>query len=114
MSNLFNLFLAVLAVMALGAPTCEAARRPAASAWNPPPRRVFGIRRRASPPNKPSFVVEPEAASDDAFMNDCPPEMEPLPTKARVLPSSARAAAVACVSAAAIGGARHAIEAITD
>lgn len=30
----------------------------------------------------------------------------------RLLPSSARAAAVACVSAAAIGGARHAIEMI--
>ena len=88
-----------------------AADAPATPAWNAPPEpRKFGIVRRKSS-RKPSFVVEQNAFPEnvlDAVRGESSPAEEAR--TAGVVPASARAAAVACVSAAAIGGARHALE----
>jgi len=82
-------------------------------AWNLPSGRQFGTKRSAEPPSRPTLIVEQEEINTDDVVGiiDRPSAAEALPREsARVLPSSARAAAVACVSAAAIGGARYAIE----
>eukprot|EP00579_Thalassiosira_antarctica_P005437 CAMPEP_0201884116 /NCGR_PEP_ID=MMETSP0902-20130614/16533_1 /ASSEMBLY_ACC=CAM_ASM_000551 /TAXON_ID=420261 /ORGANISM="Thalassiosira antarctica, Strain CCMP982" /LENGTH=123 /DNA_ID=CAMNT_0048413017 /DNA_START=217 /DNA_END=588 /DNA_ORIENTATION=- len=120
--NLSSFILAVLVMAALVASTdadAVAARR-ATSAWNTPSRRRFGMTRRTMKTrSNPSFIVEQEttaAGEMHAIVQDessSLAESLPLPRNPpRVLPSSARAAAVACVSAAAIGGARHVIELI--
>ncbi|KAL3822502.1 hypothetical protein ACHAXA_002520 [Cyclostephanos tholiformis] len=105
-------------------------------AWNDNPHRRFGMMRRATANNegrtrRQSFVVSeqyspPSAEVTDAFIQDesqsqpsSPPSsaaaVEPMMEAyhpGRILADGARAAAVAFVSAAAIGGARHAIEMI--
>ena len=118
MKNLSSFILAVLGMAALVATADAVAARRATSAWNTPSRRKFGMTRRTMKTrSNPSFIVEQKTAAADelhAIVQDEPSSLaESLPRNPpRVLPSSARAAAVACVSAAAIGGARHAIEMI--
>ena len=101
-------FLLVLAMAAFAVASTDAAfigRR----ATSPARTRKFGIRRRSR--SKPAFVVGTGAATADDMLHlvqdGSPSDALENPRKA-----SARAAIVAAVSAAAIGGARHAIEMI--
>jgi hypothetical protein len=89
------------------------------SAWHAPPKSAFGIRKnvnRTSSPESLSAVtvtMEQQAAPSDnlldAILQEEKSELESYRNQ-RIIPASARAAAVAFVSATAIGTARHALE----
>jgi hypothetical protein len=121
--------LAVVAAVTVFAQTSEAGgSRRKASAWNAnSPRRRFGPSRtdddRRS--RRPSFVVvaEQQSSPTSEVMDIIHPDESPSSSSPaesvvdsyrtrRIVAEGARAAAVAFVSAAAIGGARHAIEMI--
>eukprot|EP00585_Thalassiosira_rotula_P008689 CAMPEP_0196135132 /NCGR_PEP_ID=MMETSP0910-20130528/3872_1 /TAXON_ID=49265 /ORGANISM="Thalassiosira rotula, Strain GSO102" /LENGTH=117 /DNA_ID=CAMNT_0041395227 /DNA_START=221 /DNA_END=574 /DNA_ORIENTATION=+ len=113
MNNVSSFALVILTMAVLVVSASASFNRRATPAWNLPSGREFGTKRSAESPSRPSLIVEQEEINTDDVlaMMDGPSAAEAPPRKsARVLPSSARAAAVACVSAAAIGGARHAIE----
>ena len=91
-----------------------------ASAWNAPPRKTFGMRRkninkRNAPKKSLSSVsvtlehqeVAPSENLLDAIQDD---SSDGNHQNQRIIPASARAAVVAFASAAAIGTTRHAIE----
>jgi hypothetical protein len=114
-------------------PTATADRRNT-SAWNSPSRGRFGIRRtnnnNISQPGSASYIVEQALAASSSsscadgranvdmdlilqLQNDdsSPIKQTMHSSDSRcIVTEGVRAAAVACVSAAAIGGARHAIE----
>ncbi|KAL3779375.1 hypothetical protein ACHAW5_005982 [Stephanodiscus triporus] len=116
--------LAIVAAVAAFARTAEAGGRRNASAWNANSHRRFGARRTNG---RPSFAVVADQSSPSAEVMDIlvqdespssssssPPAESPMDSyhPRRIVADGARAAAVAFVSAAAIGGARHAIEMI--
>lgn len=91
------------------------------SAWNAPPQKAFGTRknvnkRRRSPQSVSSVALNMEqsaAPSDnllDVIHQDDENSKLGSPHNRRIVPASARAAAVAFVYAAAIGTTRHALE----
>ncbi len=94
-----------------------------ASAWNAPPRKTFGMRRkninrRSAAPKKSlssvSVTLEHQEAAPsenllDAIQDD---SSDCSYQNQRIIPASARAAVVAFASAAAIGTTRHALEMI--
>lgn len=105
-------------------PTATAGRRNT-SAWNAPSRGRFGIRRtnsnNISKAGSTSFIVEQSlpsslcadglddmdmALQDESLIEESMRNNDPR----WIITEGVRAAAVACVSAAAIGGARHALE----
>lgn len=109
-------------------PIATASRRNT-SAWNAPSRGRFGIRRtnsnNISKAGSTSFIVEPLSSSPSSLCADGLDDMdmalqlqdESLIEESMrnndprwIITEGVRAAAVACVSAAAIGGARHALE----
>ena len=101
-----TLILAVLAITIALASTAEASTR----------RPTFGVRRNTKI-QQPAFVnVEQSSASvaaDDVLLQDALLESSSsTQSPPRVIAESARAAAIACISAAAISGARCAIEVI--
>jgi len=102
-----TLILAVLAITTVLASTAEASTR----------RQTFGVRRNTKI-QQPAFVnVEQSSASvaaDDALLvqDTLLESSSSTPSPPRVIAESARAAAIACISAAAISGARCAIEVI--
>ena len=101
-----TLILAVLAITTVLASTTEASTR----------RPTFGVRRNTKI-QQPAFVnVEQSSASvaaDDVLVQDILLESSSsTQSPPRVIAESARAAAIACISAAAISGARCAIEVI--
>jgi hypothetical protein len=115
--------LVIVAAVAAFARTSEAGGRRNASAWNANSHRRFGVRRTNG---RPSFAVVADQSSPSAEVMDIivqdespsssssPPAESPMDSyhPRRIVADGARAAAVAFVSAAAIGGARHAIEMI--
>ncbi len=93
-----------------------------ASAWNAPPRKTFGMRRkntnrRSAQKKSLSTVsvtlehqeVAPSENLLDAIQDDSP---DGSYQNQRIIPASARAAVVAFASAAAISTTRHALEMI--
>ena len=115
MNNLSSQLILVLAMVLVASIDASVSRRET-SAWNAPSGRTFGVRRAVKSQSKPTFIVEQkEASSDDLldFIQDGLNSPSDEPSAPRIVPASARAAAVACMSAAAIGGARHAIELIS-
>lgn len=110
------ILLAVLSAAALVS-SSEAGVSTPTLARNHPPIRSSGTKQTDNSPSKQSVIAEKTIENLNDFLSkveDGPSfEMEELPRNcARILPSSARAAAVAFVSAAAIGGARHALESL--
>jgi len=104
----------VVAVVALASTASAVAPSKTTSAYNAAnSRRKFGLKR-SHRRTKPTFVVEPldAVASADGVDEASPSVSSPVEPYPRILPASARAAGIACVSAAAIGGARHALEMI--
>lgn len=117
----------VAAALATLVPIASASRQNT-SAWNTPSRRRFGVRRtnnKLSQTRVPtSFDIEQLSAAEAAneldimmvVQNEAAssiPTEESFPrTPRQIATEGARAAVVACVSAAAIGGARHALEMI--
>ena len=121
----------ILIVVAFATAPATAGRRNT-SAWNNPSRGRFGIRRtnnnNISQPGSASYIVEQALAASSScadgranvdmdlilqLQNDdsSPIEQSMHSSDSRcIVTEGVRAAAVACVSAAAIGGARHAIE----
>lgn len=92
-------------------------------AWHAPPKKAFGVRKNSSKRNSPkplsTVTVDtiqhalPSANLVDTICHqDNENTEEASPRNQRILPASARAAAVAFVSAAAIGTTRHALERI--
>lgn len=102
------------------------------SAWNAPPQKAFGTRKNANkrrryPQSVSSVAVsmEQQAAPSDNLLDAIHPSSDNMldaihqddqnselgsPHNRRIVPASARAAAVAFVYAAAIGTTRHALE----
>ena len=125
----------ILIVVAFATAPATAGRRNT-SAWNNPSRGRFGIRRtnnnNISQPGSASYIVEQALAASSSSSSSCadgranvdmdlilqlqnddssPIEQSMHSSDSRcIVTEGVRAAAVACVSAAAIGGARHAIE----
>ena len=101
-----TLILAVLAITTVLASTAEASTR----------RPTFGVRRNTKIQQPAFFNVEQSSASvaaDDVLVQDILLESSSsTQSPPRVIAESARAAAIACISAAAISGARCAIEVI--
>ena len=119
MNSLSRLLLAIVAIATLLVSTEAATPRRSTSTWNAPTGRKFGFTRKSSSRRtKPIFAVaEPQAASVedlvDAVQHYDETDLE-SERSTKLVPASVHAAAVACVSAAAIGGARCAIEMIVD
>ncbi len=114
-----SLLLAILVIAALLVSSADAfSGRRSTPAWNAADRRKFGARRsNKRSRSKPTLMTE--HASVDDVLEVIGEESQAPPTStaeqsAKIVPSTARAAAVACVSAAAIGGARHALELIAS
>ena len=89
-----------------------------ASAWNAPPRKTFGMRRkninRKKPLSSVSVTLEHQEVAPsenllDAIQDD---SSDGSHQNQRIIPASARAAIVAFASAAAISTTRHALEMI--
>ena len=97
-------------------------RAGASSAWHAPPKKAFGIRKNSSRRSSPKSIstvtidtIQQASASAnlmDAISQDDENTEQASPRNQRIIPASARAAAVAFVSAAAIGTTRHALERI--
>ena len=93
----------------------------ASPAWHAPPKKAFGVRknsRRSSPQSLSAVTVDtiqhasPSVNLIDAIHQDDEKSEQASPHNQGIIPASARAAAVAFVSAAAIGTTRHALERI--
>ena len=99
------------ALIASAVGSCEGT----SSAWHAPPQKAFGARknaskRRRSPQSVSTVAVnkkQQQAPSDNLLAAI---HQDDENSKPRIIPASARAAAVAFVSAAAIGTTRHALE----
>lgn len=124
----------MLILALLAAPIATAGRRNT-SAWNTPSRGRFGIRRTNNINTSGSYIVEQALSASSS--SSCADEvvdmnmilqlqdeesssqmieesmmMQTPNSRRQIVTDGVRAAAVACVSAAAIGGARHALEMI--
>lgn len=124
-----------LIIALLAAPIATAGRRNT-SAWNTPSRGRFGIRRTNTNDTSGSYIVEQALSASSSSSSSRADEVVDMnmilqlqdeesssqmieesmmtinPNSKRIVTDGVRAAAVACVSAAAIGGARHALEMI--
>eukprot|EP00577_Skeletonema_sp_RCC1716_P025016 CAMPEP_0113374598 /NCGR_PEP_ID=MMETSP0013_2-20120614/1666_1 /TAXON_ID=2843 ORGANISM="Skeletonema costatum, Strain 1716" /NCGR_SAMPLE_ID=MMETSP0013_2 /ASSEMBLY_ACC=CAM_ASM_000158 /LENGTH=123 /DNA_ID=CAMNT_0000256593 /DNA_START=12 /DNA_END=383 /DNA_ORIENTATION=+ /assembly_acc=CAM_ASM_000158 len=119
--NLSRVFIQ-LALSAAIIASATGSREGTSSAWHSPPKKAFGIRksseRRSSPQPLSAVTVnmKQQAAPSDNLLDSIHQDDENSELASRhnqrIIPASARAAAVAFVSAAAIGTTRHALERI--